>query len=342
MIIVEKKSQFFWLLGVMIMIFGIIIIGGITRLTGSGLSMVDWRPLMGIIPPLSHESWVKTFNLYKSFPQYQLQNATMTLNEFKVIFFWEYLHRIIARVIGLALIIPYLFFLIRGTLSSWLNKRALSMIVLVILQGVMGWYMVKSGLIDNPEVSHFRLASHLMLAFLLLQYILWTVLELSIKKQSQKHWLARWSAWWSIGIIIQIIYGAFTAGKKAGWGYNTYPLMDGSWIPESAFMYPSVVSNILNNPVMIQFLHRHMGVILGLGFFVMAIIIFKDKQTSKGLKIVATIVLSLILIQIILGIMTLVLKVPLVLAVLHQLTGAILLSSITLFNYFLYYKNKHI
>ena len=325
-----------WLLIVTILIFLIIIIGGITRLTGSGLSMVDWKPIMGSIPPLTHSSWINTFELYQTSPQYKLINQAMTLNEFKLIFFWEYLHRILARLIGLALIIPYIILGLKKYIPRWLNKRILIMIGLVIFQGVLGWFMVKSGLVNKPEVSHFRLAAHLVTALLLLQYIIWTLLDLTKEKVHQAHQLAIPTALWSIGILLQIIYGAFTAGKKAGWGYNTYPKMGESWLPESAFMYPA--NNIFDNPVMIQFIHRHLGIVLGVLLLILWIKIIKNKENHLTLKKAATYVLMILLVQIILGILTLILKVPIELAILHQLTGAILLSSITYLNYTLFNK----
>ena len=325
-----------WLLIVTILIFLIIIIGGITRLTGSGLSMVDWKPIMGSIPPLTHSSWINTFELYQKSPQYKLVNQSMTLNEFKLIFFWEYLHRMLARLIGLALIIPYIILGLKKYIPKWLNKRILIMIGLVIFQGVLGWYMVKSGLVNKPEVSHFRLAAHLVTALLLLQYIIWTLLDLTKEKIYQAHQLAIPTALWSIGILLQIIYGAFTAGKKAGWGYNTYPKMGESWLPESAFMYPT--NNIFDNPIMIQFIHRHLGVILGVLLLILWIKIIKAKENHLTLKKSATYVLIILLAQIILGILTLILKVPIELAILHQLTGAILLSSVTYLNYALFNK----
>ena len=338
----EKKNSLLitWLLIVTGLIFIIIVIGGITRLTGSGLSMVDWRPLMGSIPPITKEQWLTTFNLYKSYPQYNIINPTMTLLEFKFIFFWEYLHRMIARLIGLALLIPYIIFSIQKKIPKWLNKRVIIMILLVLIQGIIGWYMVKSGLVNRPEVSHYRLATHLVTALILLQYIIWTILDLKKQQTNNKHPLAKHILIWSIGIIIQIIYGAFTAGKKAGWGYNTYPKMGESWLPEAAHMYPSLLGNILENPIMIQFIHRHLGVILGIFLIIIWIKIIKAKTNNTNFKIIATVVLTLLILQILLGIFTLIYKIPILLAILHQLTGSFLLSSITIFNYLAFNYNK--
>ncbi len=328
-----------WLLFVTVSILLIIIIGGITRLTGSGLSMVDWKPLMGSIPPLSHGDWLKTFSLYQSSPQYQLVNLNMSLASFKVIFFWEYLHRMIARFIGLALIIPFIFFRFKNIIPKWLNKHIIIMIIGVIFQGILGWFMVKSGLIHDPEVSHYRLAAHLTTALLLLQYIIWIILNLVFKGKKTNHKLATALRIWSIGIIIQIIYGAFTAGKKAGWGYNTYPKMGDKWLPDAAFMYDGFIANIFENPVMIQFVHRHLGVVLSIIFIGLGIKLLKANETQFELRISCISVFTILALQILLGILTLILKVPITLAVLHQLTGAILLVSITCLNYFLTYRN---
>tara|TARA_Y100001970_G_C14028924_1_gene747585 strand:- start:189 stop:983 length:795 start_codon:yes stop_codon:yes gene_type:complete len=264
----------------------------------------------------------------------------MTLSDFKVIFLWEYLHRMLARLIGLALLIPYIIFAIKNYIPKWLNKHILIMIGLVILQGIIGWYMVKSGLVNKPEVSHYRLATHLVMALLLLQYIIWILLELTKQHAKAMHKLAIPICIWSLGILLQIIYGAFTAGKKAGWGYNSYPKMGESWLPESAFMYPSFISNVLDNPVMIQFIHRHLGVILMIIFIGIWIHIIKNKNNSSLLKKVASTVLIILIIQVLLGILTLILKIPILLAVIHQLTGALLLTSITCLNYFLFKQDK--
>ena len=311
-----------WLVTVITLIIAIIIVGGITRLTGSGLSMVKWRPVFGLLPPLNNEQWQLVFDQYKQFPQYQSINTLMTLSGFKKIFFWEYLHRVLGRIIGLSILLPLAWFWMQNKLDRPLKIKGLVMGVLVIAQGVLGWYMVKSGLINNPQVSHFRLAAHLLLALFLMQYITWAWLQQ--KHENLKFFLGhKWMAIWTGLLYLQIMYGAFTAGLKAGWGYNTYPLMNGQWLPESATMSLSFFQNILSNPVMIQFIHRHLGLLVLGGFLILWTTQFKrskKREVRKG----AMWVLVLLAIQVSLGIITLLYIVPIVLAVLHQVTAALL------------------
>ena len=313
-----------WLSSIIVLIFAIIIIGGITRLTGSGLSMVDWRPVMGIFPPITDAQWQDVFNQYKAFPEYQLRNKGMSLDAFKFIFFWEYLHRILGRLIGLSIIIPFLYFYFKKKLSKSLIYKSLIMTSLVIIQGVIGWYMVKSGLSNTPQVSHFRLALHLSLALVLLQFCVWTLLSI-LSKKTKPHRLYIPMKLWVAGLGLQIIYGAFTAGLHAGWGYNTYPKMEGEWLPEAAWMLLPALKNIAYNPVMIQFIHRHLGVLLLLGFVYIFWSINRNKATQmQGWS--SQLVLLLLSLQIGAGIATLIFKVPLGLAVVHQFLGSVLLT----------------
>jgi cytochrome c oxidase assembly protein subunit 15 len=208
-----------WLLLCMALVAIIVLIGGITRLTGSGLSMVDWKPILGSIPPLSSDDWAMAFNAYKQSPEYIKINAGMTLNEFKFIFFWEYLHRMIGRCIGLIAVVPFLYFLVKKQLSATFARRWLIIISLIGCQGLMGWFMVKSGLVNNPHVSHFRLAAHLSLAFLIFSLILKDYLRIVFPIKSKPSGLI----WAVTGVLgLQIVYGAFTAGLHAGKYYTTY------------------------------------------------------------------------------------------------------------------------
>tara|TARA_A100001015_G_C14984783_1_gene711037 strand:- start:667 stop:1656 length:990 start_codon:yes stop_codon:yes gene_type:complete len=308
----------------MLLIALIVVVGGITRLTGSGLSMVDWRPIMGILPPITASQWSEVFTQYQLFPEYSIQNSGMSLGEFKRIFFWEYIHRILGRLIGLSIILPFIYFEFKKRLSPAMRRNALIMTVLVFAQGLVGWYMVKSGLINIPQVSHFRLALHLGLALVLLQYCLWTFLTLA-QTPRKRHSLQGIMKLWTGALSIQIIYGAFTAGLHAGWGYNTYPKMEGEWLPQAALMATPILKNILYNPVMIQFIHRHFAIILCLAF----ILIWKHLNTTACTdqqKMLSHIVLGLLGLQTLLGIATLVLTIPLLLALAHQFTAVLLLS----------------
>ncbi|HTL11198.1 MAG TPA: COX15/CtaA family protein, partial [Bdellovibrionota bacterium] len=231
-----------WLYILCGLILGIVTVGGITRLTQSGLSMVDWRLFMDMLPPLTHDDWLRTFAKYQQYPQYLKENAGMTLEQFKFIFFWEYIHRMYGRVIGLFYMFPLIYWAVRRELNRPLGLRLAGGFGFVCLQGFVGWFMVKSGLVNEPRVSHFRLATHLGLALALLAYHAWLALDLrealGLAKAPKKKTLWTADLLW-IGrillavVCLQILWGAFTAGLRAGWGYNTFPTMDGQWIPDA-------------------------------------------------------------------------------------------------------------
>ena len=314
-----------WLLSLVFLIFVIVIVGGLTRLTGSGLSMVDWNLFMGSIPPIGDAAWVSVFNGYKNYPEYIQVNSSMTLDEFKVIFLWEYIHRMLGRLIGLVIMFGLIYMILNSKKYKSFISNGVIMFILVCSQGLMGWYMVKSGLIDIPRVSHFRLASHLFLALLLFEYIVWTYLSINKKKFYFSNISIAMIGWISL-LVLQIIYGAFTSGLKAGWGYNTYPLMNGEFLPSAAFMHDGLFNNLFFNPVMVQFFHRHFPVFLSLAFFCIAYYIFKSTK-NKQIRVATLVTLIILILQILLGILTLVLVIPIALASLHQITGVVLLTS---------------
>ena len=244
-----------WLWSVYGMIFCMVVIGGVTRLTGSGLSMVEWRPLMGSLPPLSEAEWLRVFDLYKVSPQYQEVNHWMTLTDFKSIFFWEYLHRLFGRLIGLVFFIPWLYFTLKGHLTGSLRLRAFVALILGGSQGLLGWYMVKSGLVDQPEVSHFRLAAHLSLAFVCGMWVFSLILTLT--RPSLKKWQADRELYGFLALLIlQIVYGAFMAGTRAGYLYQTFPDLNGSWIAPQWGMMSPWWKDLTSNPDSIHFIHR--------------------------------------------------------------------------------------
>jgi cytochrome c oxidase assembly protein subunit 15 len=326
-----------WLKTVLVLIVLIIGVGAITRLTGSGLSIVEWRPVMGVLPPLSHQEWQGLFEQYQQFPQYKIENSSMNLSGFKEIFFWEYLHRILGRLIGLSIIVPFLYFLIRGKLNSYLKRQTLVMIVLVLAQGFMGWYMVKSGLVDRPSVSHFRLAAHLFLALLLLSYILWTLLSLRIKESRKGYLLIKSLSVASIlSLAFQLLYGAFTAGLKAGFLYNTYPKMGDVWIPKSLFIMGSFMQDMLHNPFMVQFIHRHFAIAVVI-MILLTYFTVSRSDLPKKIKLVATLLFGFVLCQFILGILTLLSQVNTVLALGHQLLAVLLLTYLLYLIHLIYY-----
>ena len=322
-----------WLLTMLGLIAIIVIVGGLTRLTGSGLSMVDWQPIMGSIPPLSATDWTTTFDAYKQSPEFQKINMTMNLKEFKFIFYWEYIHRMIGRLIGLVAIIPFIILFVQKKLNRSFVWRWSGIIILIGCQGLMGWYMVQSGLLEIPHVSHFRLAAHLSLAFLIFTLILREFLfqQFPGKAVKTNHLnLIRFG----FGLIaIQIVYGAFTAGLDAGHYYNSYPKMGPDWFPQSALMYSGgLINNMLNNPIMIQWIHRWFAVAVVIGI----VLIWRQCQKSpngyvqySGLLLIATLGF-----QFILGVVTLLSNVWIPVAAAHQFGALLLLISITLTHYF--------
>jgi heme a synthase len=315
-----KKQLTLWLVSLLFLIVTIIAVGGVTRLTDSGLSMVDWRPVYGILPPTNTTQWTDVFENYQSFPQYQQTHNNLTLEGFKKIFFWEYLHRILGRIIGLWILIPFLFFLYKKKLSSHLKTQGAWISVLVVFQGLAGWFMVKSGLSDVARVSHFRLTLHLSLAFFLFVVILWTLLNIHGKRERSAH--GKLFKTFFIVLIIQIIYGAFTAGLDAGFTFNTFPKMGRYWFPEEISMMNTILENLLFNPICVQFIHR----LLGMSLFLLSFLLVLKQKQFKPLLFLTTG-------QFVLGVLTLVMHVPVVLAVLHQLGALGLLSSVV---YFLY------
>lgn len=322
----SNRSIIIWLLSVCGLVFFMVIVGGITRLTDSGLSMVDWRPLMGAIPPLTEQQWLEVFEQYQQYPEYKLVNEGMSLSEFKFIFFWEYFHRLTGRLIGLVFFIPYVFFLVKGNLTRSFKIKLFIALVLGGLQGFMGWYMVKSGLVDRPDVSHYRLSAHLSLAFIIIGYIFWLIFDLVrplVKLPYHKS--LHYSLIGFLGLIsLQIVYGAFVAGLDAGIGYNTFPTMNGSWIPKSVFFLSPSWLNFFENNATVQFMHRTFGWL---------ILCFSGYLWLKLRKLSLAVVqrkaiqamLGMVLVQFLLGVFTLILVVPISLGSLHQVGACILL-----------------
>jgi heme a synthase len=312
-----------WLWSIAAMTFVVLVVGGITRLTQSGLSIVDWKPFMGVIPPLGEAQWQARFDLYRQFPEYQQLRRGMTLSEFKFIFFWEYLHRLVARAIGLVFLVPFVVFWLRGYLTRPLARRALTLFGLGALQGLMGWLMVQSGLVDRPSVSHYRLAAHLSLAFVIFGYAVWLARDLRhtamgppIEATTQRL-LNRGLLLIGSLLAVQIVWGAFVAGLKAGHYYPTFPLMGGRLVPTDMFWLEPALRNFVENPIAVQWTHRVIGTILGL-----AAVAFFVRVQRTGVDTVSgrlnVIFLSSILAQYLLGVLTLVYRVPVSLAVIHQ------------------------
>lgn len=328
----EQKAIAIWLLACCTTIFGMIILGGVTRLTGSGLSMVQWAPIMGILPPLNQTEWQESFLLYQQFPEYQLKNFHMSLDDFKSIFWFEYGHRLLGRSIGMIFLLPFLFFLFRGKIEKALTPKLITMFVLGGLQGLMGWYMVKSGLVDDPHVSQYRLTAHLGLAIVIYGYMLWVALGLlypKINSDKQNPSLSRLSLIISAIIFITALSGGFVAGTHAGFAFNTFPLMDGRLIPVGLFDLSPLWRNFFENIVTVQFDHRVLATLLFLlipAFWLKA----KKLKLEPLARTGSHLLLAALALQITLGISTLLLVVPVALAAAHQ-AGAILLLTAAIF-----------
>ena len=318
-----KKAILIWLWTGMVMIVIMVAIGGITRLTHSGLSMVDWKPLMGAIPPASESQWQSSFELYQQYPEYKEKNFDMTLEEYKKIFFWEYLHRLWGRLMGIVFIIPFVIFWKKGYLPPPLFKRFIWILIGGGMVGGLGWFMVVSGLKDKPEVSHYRLAIHLIAAFSLLVYIYWQSLLIKYDqhlKDNSK--ILKWPRWLIALASLQIVYGAFVAGLKAGLIHNTFPLMGDSFIHENTFSLSPFWENLVDHKDGVQFIHR----ILAYSLLILVLFFGLKYRNLKGVEWLKSLNFAMIIvtIQFLLGVTTLLMHVPVSFGVLHQF-GAILL-----------------
>ena len=330
----NHKHIAIWLLVCCATIFAMIILGGVTRLTGSGLSMVQWEPIMGILPPLNQAEWEETFLLYQQFPEYQLKNFAMSLGEFKSIFWFEYGHRLLGRSIGIIFLLPFLFFLVKGKIDKVLTPKLITMFVLGGLQGLMGWYMVKSGLVNDPHVSQYRLTAHLALAIVIYAYMFWVALDLLYpsvddKAKSSNRKLGQLSLIITMIIFITALSGGFVAGTRAGFAFNTFPLMDGRLIPVGLFELSPAWRNFFENIVTVQFNHRVLATLLFLiipAFYWIARKSQQESHINTGLHLL----LAALALQLTLGITTLLLVVPVALAAAHQ-AGAVILLTASIF-----------
>lgn len=304
-----------WLFFTAFMVFSMAIIGAITRLTESGLSMVEWRPLIGALPPLSDAEWQRVFDLYRETPEYQKKNFGMELDEFKTIFFWEWFHRLWGRMIGIVYALPLFYFWIRKQIPTGYKSKLIIGLILGGSQGVMGWYMVESGLVDRPSVSHFRLAAHLSLAFIIFGYLLWVAFSLRGIKSDHTSFCLKRHGWISLVLLsITVIWGAYVAGLDAGMVYNTWPMMGTQWIPNEL----TGMMSIFNEPVSVQFIHRWIAVIAAI-----MTLTFAYRVTSFPLA-------GMVFLQVGLGIATLISQVAIPLAAMHQ-GGAFILIGLMIF-----------
>ncbi len=308
-----------WLFGMSGLVAIMVVIGGVTRLTGSGLSMVEWRPIIGILPPLTEVEWMRIFKLYQASPEFQQVNIDMNLAGFKVIFFWEYVHRVWGRILGLAFGIPLLFFWLAGRIPQGYSLPLLGILALGSVQGIIGWWMVTSGLVDNPAVSQYRLAIHLSMALLILLLLLWTALNLRFGRSKRPSGRAAAAL---LLVALTIIAGAFVAGMDAGLLYNEYPLMGDGLVPVE--YGENGLSDPFDNPASAQFHHRWIAVLA-----VLAVSGLWVSGLRKGMGSLVHIMAVSVIIQFLLGLTTLLLGVPVWAGALHQ-AGAVLLLSVVL------------
>lgn len=311
-----------WLLICSAMVFCTLVVGGVTRLTHSGLSIVEWQPLVGTLPPLSADDWNRVFAKYQQTPEFIRVNHQMTLDEFKGIFWWEYAHRVIGRVIGAVFAIPFLWFLLHGKISRILAPKLAGIFALGALQGAMGWYMVKSGLVDDPRVSQYRLTAHLSIAFLIFAAMFWLALDL-LRARAQHTTMPAHRQLQRTGLLLlglvayMVITGGFVAGIRAGKAYNTFPLMNGHIIPPEILMIEPWYLNFFNNMATVQFDHRLGAWLLAIAVPWFVLTIHRQSQLLRA-KLVAKLLLAGVTAQISLGIATVLYGVPVALGAAHQ------------------------
>jgi len=326
-----------WLLVCCALVFAMVVLGGVTRLTGSGLSMVEWDPVFGVVPPLDQASWNAVFDLYKQSPEYNKINIGMDLEGFKKIYWFEFLHRLLGRAIGIVFLLPFLYFLVSGRIRRSLTPKLITMFVLGGLQGVLGWYMVKSGLVDNPHVSQYRLAAHLALAVIIYAFMFWVALGLLFHPaKHREHGYPRQllsAAYILTGLVfITILSGAFVAGLKAGFAYNTFPLMDGRWVPEVILMQQPAWRNFFENIATVQFDHRLLAIVSFTGIVVFWLTAWRHSLPAQ-VRIGLHLLLVAAILQVTLGISTLLLHVPVALAAAHQGGALVLLTAMLFVNH---------
>jgi cytochrome c oxidase assembly protein subunit 15 len=322
-----------WLFVCCALVFAMVVVGGVTRLTGSGLSIVEWQPIVGAIPPLTDAEWQAAFEKYRQTPQFRLENHAMTVAEFKGIFWWEYIHRLLGRLIGFAFFVPLLWFIVRRQIPAGYAWKLFGIFVLGGLQGAMGWYMVKSGFVDDTRVSQFRLTAHLALALAIFAAMFWTGLSLvdpePARPSPSQTTARRWAIAFIALVCLMIVTGGFVAGIRAGFAYNTFPLMNGSIVPPEILMIDPLWRNFFWNMAAVQFDHR---LIAWLTAFTAPLLWLKVSAT-EGLppraRIGGHLLLVLVALQIALGIATLLLVVPVPLAAAHQ-AGAVLVFAAAL------------
>ncbi len=313
----------FWIVSVMI------VVGGLTRLTDSGLSITKWQLFSGILPPLNHNDWILYFNLYKEIPEFKLQNFNMSIQEFKIIFWWEWAHRFLGRLIGVSFLIPLIYFSFKIKISKLINLYLI--FFLICFQGFIGWYMVSSGLVDRIDVSHFRLSIHLLIAFLILSLIFWNYLKIKDEKIVTNKINAIIPFSFLILVFTQITIGAFVSGMDAGKIYNSWPFMGESYFPDDNNFINLLKISAFSDPSLVQFMHRNLAYLIGIFYLLIFYKIYKNKmyELYRSINILG----FFIFLQIILGIFTIIYGAQIYIASMHQISSIFLVSSCVYFYY---------
>jgi heme a synthase len=315
----SRRAVALWLLACCALVFAMVVVGGITRLTHSGLSIVEWQPIVGALPPLDDAQWQETFARYRLTPEFSLRNHDMALEGFKGIFWWEYSHRLLGRIVGLVFLVPFAWFLARGRIDRALAWKLAGIFVLGGLQGALGWFMVKSGLVDDPRVSSVRLAAHLVLAFLIYASMLWVALGLLFPAgRRASGGVVKLSAAVAVLVIAMATTGAFVAAIKAGYAYNTFPLMNGQWIPDEMWLIDPWWMNLVHNMATVQFNHRWLAMAVAAAVAALWWRVRRDAAAEPRARLWSHLLLGAVLLQISVGIAALLSGVPLPLAALHQ------------------------
>ena len=323
-----------WMITLLIMIILIILVGGLTRLTDSGLSITTWELFSGTLPPLTNEKWIEYFDLYKVIPEYKEQNFTMTLNEFKIIFWWEWAHRQLGRLIGLTVLLPMIYFTIKN--GFWILKEYSIIFILVCFQGFIGWYMVSSGLVDRVDVSHYRLSLHLVTAFIILSIVFWKYLNLIDVKINQINIKLNSIKFFLLLLFLQLIIGAFVSGMDAGKIYNTWPLMGSSYFPDDSVFTDFFNIAVFDDLSLVQFIHRNLAYLIVIIYFY--ILYYVLKNGNINLKTPIFIIGISLLFQIVLGVLTILSGVKMLYASLHQINSIFIILSTLYLLYILRYK----
>ena len=312
-----------WLISMFIIISIMIVVGGLTRLTDSGLSITEWQLFSGLLPPLNQNDWILYFNLYKEIPEFKLQNFNMTLQEFKVIFWWEWAHRFLGRLIGLCYLIPLIYFSFKVKISKILDLYFI--FFLICFQGFIGWYMVSSGLVDRVDVSHFRLSIHLLIAFLILSLIFWNYLKFQNYKYISDGINSIIPFIFLVLILTQIVIGAFVSGMDAGKIYNSWPLMGGTYFPNDNKIENLFKLSAFSDPSLVQFIHRNLAYVIGFFYVLIFFKVYKNKinKLYRSVNILG----FFIILQIILGIFTIILGAQILIAAAHQVSSIFLVTS---------------